>query len=210
MMHEGDRPKKTKLQGKDLLSENSTPCEDKDGKIPALKVRFVLPEGNLKPADNTANLKELTVSQTLPSICEFTMFSNNQRTSNADKGTPQSARPLTKLPPMFSNNTKLIASASGGLAKHKKAGLDNKGPVKCTTQDIRMEIKCKLPEDYRDPTYKETKKRIWDWLEQSEEHKPAYVRRAHAFSKTVTSNPANMQRKTQSSQQKSLTQRAGL
>lgn len=215
MMPQSKLPKKT-IQERENFTSYSAPC--KNGELQStesssnarpLRVRFVLPEGDLEQAENTTS-QELIAFPTLPSICEFTMFSSNRQQTKPEKQVTQ-IRPLTKLPPMY-NNTRLgniednlrINNNGGasGLTTHKNA-LANKGPVTCTKQDIRMEVKCKLPEDYRDPTYKETKKRIWDWLRQSEEHQPAYLRRANAFRKTVRSADT----KCQTFQQTSLTQR---
>lgn len=199
---------------------SSVPC--KNGDIPSksspnatksLRVQFLLPEEHLEQVDKTTS-KEMIALPTLPSICEFTMFSNNRQATQPDQQVPQ-LRPLTKLPPMYSGNTRLRNAEKNlainidsdcGLTTHKKA-LPNKGPVTCTKQDIRMEINCKLPEDYRDPTYKETKRRIWEWLSESEEHQPAYMRRANTFRKTVNlDKSADTQRQT-FQQTSTLTQR---
>lgn len=143
------------------------------------------------------------------------MFTSNSSPTKPEKQVSQ-IRPLTKLPPMYSN-ARVVSTgdkleinngaASGGLTTHKKVASVNKGPVTCTKQDIRMEIKCKLPEDYRDPTYKETKKRIWDWLRQCEEHQPAYLRRANALRKTDNSVNKSSDTEWKTFQLTSLTER---
>ena len=209
MMRESKRPKKTRQIGEKLESVHSGPCDKKEVERSTnekpVRVRFVLPEENFEQADNTTS-KELIALPTLPSICEFTMFSSDRMATKPEKKAPHAGL-LTKLPPMHANNSKINAKADG-LATNKKL-VTNKGPVTCTKQDIRMEINGKLPEDYRDPTYKETKKRIWDWLKQSEEHQPAYLRRAKAFGKTVRVDTTDTQYQT-FSQRKTLTQRIGL
>lgn len=210
-MRESKLPKKTEQERENFVSGYSVPCKDQEGETSPnakpLRVRFVVPEGTvLEPADTGTTSKELITLPTLPSICEFAMFSSNRTASKPGKQV-SSTRPLTKLPPMYTSKSK-IDGATDSQATYKKA-LTGKGPVTCTKQDIRMEIKGKLPEDYRDPTYKETKKRIWDWLRQSEEHQPAYLRRAHALRETVNLDKNDTQYQT-FSQQKSLTQRIGL
>lgn len=196
MMPESKLPRNTK-QGQEntCYSAPSTKGELQSksaSNAKPLRVRFVLPQGDLEQSESHTTSKEIIALPTLPSICEFTMFSSNRPPTKPEKQVSQ-IRPLTKLPPMYSNarvggaGDKLGTNDGdgSGLTTLKKAATANKGAVTCTKQDIRMEIKCKLPEDYRDPTYKETKKRIWDWLKQCEEQQPTYLRRANAFRKTV-------------------------
>ena len=178
-----------------------------------LRVRFASPETDLEQVETRTTSKEIIAFPTLPSICEFTMFSSNRPLTESAKKWSQ-FRPLTKLPPM-SNRTRggnitIKNGAASGLIRHKEnAGLvENKaGPVICTKQDLRIEVKCKLPEEYRDPTHKETKKRIWDWLRQSEEHQPAYLRRANAYRKTVNLDKSSDTEYVKPLQQASLTER---
>ena len=190
-MRDSKRLKKTTQEQEKLVSTSYFDlCEEKEGEsslnAKPLRVRFILPEENSKEPNHTTN-REIITLHTLPSICEFTMFSSNGPPANKPEKQISQARTLTKLPPMYSNaRLGKIDGAATELAANKKAQSTNKGPITCTKKDIRMEIKCKLPEDYRDPTYKETKKRIWDWLRQSEDHQPAYMRRANAFRKTVS------------------------
>lgn len=99
--------------------------------------------------------------------------------------------------------------AANGLAANNKAST-NKGPVACTKQNIQMEVKCKLPEDYKDPTYRDTKKRIWDWLRQSEEHQPTYLRRANAFKNSLSLDNRTDTQYKNFSQRRTVTQRIGL
>lgn len=176
-----------------------------------LRVRFAPPETDLEQAETTS--KEIIAFPTLPSICEFTMFSSNRTLTESAKKVSQ-IRPLTKLPQMSSRarggNVTIKNGAASSLITHKEnAGLvENKaGPVICTKQDLRIEAKCKLPEDYRDPTHKENKKRIWDWLRQSEEHQPAYLRRANAYRKTVNLVKSSGTQYVKTLQQASLTER---
>ena len=200
MMPESKLPKKTEGGQENFIcySASRTNGELQSKVVPnasPLRVRFALPEGDLEQAKTHTANKEIIALPTLPSICEFTTFSRNRSPTKPEKQVSQ-VRPYTRLPPMYSNarlggiGNKQGANdgASGELTTNKKTAKANKGPVSCTKQDIQIEVKCKLPEDYRDPTYKETKKRIWDWLRQCEEHKPAYLRRADAFRKTVNLN----------------------
>ena len=208
MMRENKLPNKTKQPGpKNLVSDCCGPCEDKEGKNQRLEVTVIVPEENLGQVDNTATSKDLITLPALPSICEFAMFSSNRTAMKPDQQVSH-VRPLTKLPPMYANNSR-VNGAAGGLATDNRSEMHNKGPITCAKQNIRMEIQSKLPEDYREPTYKETKKRIWDWLKQSEEHKPTYLRRANALTKRVSLDITDTQYQT-FSQQKSLTQRIGL
>lgn len=177
-----------------------------------LRVRFALPEADLEQVETRTTSKEIIAFPTLPSICEFTMFSSNRPLTKSARKVSQ-IRPLTKLPPMSSNasggSVTIKNSVASGLTVHKEnTGLaENKaGPVTCTRQDLRIEVKCKLPEEYRDPTHKETKKRIWDWLRQSEAHQPTYLRRANAFSKTVNLDKSSGTQYVKTLQQASLTE----
>lgn len=177
----------------------------------SLRVQLILPENKSKQAQNTCTSKEITTLPTLPSICEFTMFTARNRSSaKTTENQISHGRVFTKLPPMGSNlKTVKMDGATNGLAANNKAST-NKGPVACTKQNIQMEVKCKLPEDYKDPTYKDTKKRIWDWLRQSEEHQPTYLRRANAFKNALSlDNRTGTQYKT-FSQRRTVTQRIGL
>lgn len=178
-----------------------------------LRVRFALPETDLEQVETRATSKEILAFPTLPSICEFTMFSSQRPLTQSARKVSQ-IRPLIKLPSMSSNarggNITIKNGAASGLTKHKEnAGLaENKaGPVTCTKQDLRIEVKCKLPEEYRDPTHKETKRRIWDWLRQSEAHQPAYLRRANALSKTVNLDKSSGTQYVNILEQASLTER---
>ena len=210
MVPENKLPKKTKQLGsKKLVSDCCGPCEEKEVQNQRLEVKFIVSEENLGQVDNSATSKELIALPALPSICEFAMFSSNRTAMKPEKQVSH-VRPLTKLPPVCANNSKINRTA-GGLATHNRTDMHgSKGPVMCAKQNIQMEIKCKLPEDYKEPTYKETKKRIWDWLKQSEEHKPTYLRRANAsVTKRVSLDITDTQYQT-FSQQKSLTQRIGL
>lgn len=216
MMPESKLPKKTK-QERENFACYSAPCLEGElqFKRPStarpLRVRFALPERDLEQAETHNTRKKIIAFPTLPSICEFTMFSNNRPLTKPEK--VSQIRPLAKLPPMYSNarggSIAIKNGAASGLTTHKEtAGLvANKGPVICTKQDLRMEIKCKLPEEYRDPTYKETKKRIWDWLRQSEAHQPTYLRRANAFRKTVNLDKSSGTQYVKTLQQTSLTER---
>jgi len=219
MSPESKLPKKT---GQELgnFSFYSTPCAEGDllqikqsSNARPLRVEFALPETDLEQAETRTTSKEIIAFPTLPSICEFTMFSSNQPLTESGKKVSQ-IRPLTKLPPMYSNarggNIAIKNGAASGLTTHKEdEGLvENKaGLVTCTKQDLRIEVKCKLPEEYRDPTYKETKKRIWDWLKQSEAHQPAYLRRANAFRKTVNLDKSSGTQYVKTLQHASLTER---
>lgn len=201
MMQENKPPKKTIQRGKFSVSRSFSrkngghQSETSSHVSNSLRDRFALPEKHSEQADETTN-KAMIALPNLPSICEFIMFSNNRPTTQPAK----QLWPLTKLPPMYGGNTRqrntannmrvTINSANYGLTEHKKA-LANKGPVTCSKKDIRMEIKGKLPEDYRNPTIKETEKRIWDWLSESEEHQPAYMRRAYTFRKNMESNQSD-------------------
>lgn len=200
MMPESKLPKKTEERQENFI------CSRTNGELEnnvvsnarQLRVRFALPEGDLKQTKTHTANKEIIALPTLPSICEFTTFSRNRSPTKPEKQVSQ-VRSHTRLPPMYSNarlgsiGNKQGANngVSSELTTNKKSAKANKGPVSCTKQDIQIEVKCKLPEEYRDPTYKETKKRIWDWLRQCEEHKPAYLRRANAFRKTVNLNESS-------------------
>ena len=220
MLPESKLPKKTRQERRNI-SCYSTPCAEGDSlhikessNARPLRVQFALPETDLEQAETHTTSKEIITFPTLPSICEFTMFSSNQPLTEFGKKMSQ-IRPLTKLPPMYSNargrNIAINNAAASGLTtKMENVGLaENKArPVICTKQDLRMEVKYKLPEEYREPTYKETKKRIWDWLNQSEAHQPAYLRRANgAFRKTVNLNTSSGTQYEKTVQQASLTER---
>ena len=219
MLPESELTKKTR-QERENFSCNSAPGAEGDSlqikqssNARPLHVQFALPDRDLEQAEIRTTSKEIVAFPTLPSICEFTMFSNNRPLTESGKKVSQ-IRPLTKLPPMYSNarggNIAIKKGAANGLTTQKEnAGLvENKArPVICTKQDLRMEVKCKLPEEYRDPTYKETKKRIWDWLRQSEAHQPAYIRRANAFRKTVNLDKSSGTQYVKTLQQASLTER---
>ncbi|XP_022789385.1 uncharacterized protein LOC111329047 [Stylophora pistillata] len=217
-MQENKPPKKTIQRGKFSVSRSfyrrnsSHQGKTSSHASDSLRVRFVLPEENVGQEDKTTS-KDLIALPTLPSICEFIMFSNNQLTTQPQK----QLWPLTKLPPMYSSDTRqrgntanntgvTINSTNHGLTVHKKA-LANKGPVTCSKKDIRIDIKGKLPEDYRDPTIKETKRRIWDWLRESEHHQPAYMRRANTFRKTMESDKSDDTQRQTFHQKSTLTQR---
>ena len=198
MLPESKLPKKTSQEPENFSCYSAAPCVEGDSlhiqqssNTGPLRVRFASPETDLEQTETHTTSKEIIALPKLPSICEFTMFSSNRPLTESGEKVSQ-LRPLTKLPPMH-NNARIggivikNGAASGLTTRRENAGLVEKkaGPVICTKQDLRMEIKCKLPEEYRDPSYKETKKRIWDWLRQSEEHQPAYLRRANASRKTV-------------------------
>ena len=194
------------------MRESKRSKEEKgDEQENSLRVQLILPENKSKQAQNTCTSKEITTLPTLPSICEFTMFTARNRSSaKTTENQISHGRVFTKLPPMGSNlKTVKMDGAANGLAANNKAST-NKGPVACTKQNIQMEVKSKLPEDYKDPTYKDTKKRIWDWLRKSEEHQPTYLRRANAFKNALSlDNRTDTQYKT-FSQRRTVTQRIGL
>lgn len=214
-MRESKRSEEAKREQQVLSSGYADLCEVEDEKGAehenSLRVQLILPENKSKQAQNTCTSKEITTLPTLPSICEFTMFTARNRSSaKTTENQISQGRAFTKLPPMGSNlKTVKMDGAANGLAANNKAST-NKGPVACTKQNIQMEVKCKLPEDYKDPTYRDTKKRIWDWLRQSEEHQPTYLRRANAFKNALSlDNRTDSQYKT-FSQRRTVTQRIGL
>lgn len=196
-----------------LLSKSCIPYEDKEEtKRSQLHVTFLLPKSDLRsleqPNDNNNNntiSKELfTQLPTLPSICEFTIFSPNNQVM------PKAEKEMSKLPPVCTKNSKLVRTSQKGLVsthQRKIRPVDNQRTVRCTRQDLRMETKSKLPEEYKEPTYKDTKKRIWDWLRQSEEQKPSYLRRASVFKKTKRLERGNTHYSYPSEKTESLTQR---
>ena len=219
MLSESKFPKKTR-QERENFSCYSSPCVEGDSlhikqssNVGPLQVRFALPETDLEQDETHTTSKEIVAFPSLPSICEFTTFSSNRPLT--ESGEKASQLPLTKLPQMYSNargGSKAIKNgATSDLTTRKEnAGrlVQNRaGPVICTKQDLRMEIKCKLPEEYRDPTYKETKKRIWDWLRQSEAQQPAYLRRANDFRKTVNFDKSSGAQYVKDFQQASLTEK---
>ena len=163
-------------------------CEDKgENNSQQQQVRFVLPESDMGQVDSIKTSKELlTQLPALPSICEFTIFTSNQVTA-------QSEKKISKLPPVRNKCSKLAGNSQQSLAAHKKAKLENKSRdlITCTKQNLRIDTKCKLPEEYKEPTLKDTKRRIWEWLRQSEEQKPTYLRRANAQKKTIRLGTVN-------------------
>ena len=214
-MRERKRSKEAKREQQILSSGYADLCEEEkekgDEHENSLRVQLILPENKSKQAQNTCTSKEITTLPTLPSICEFTMFTARNRSSaKTTEKQISHGRVFTKLPPMGSNlKTVKTDGAANGLAANNKAST-NKGPVACTKQNIQMEVKCKLPDDYKDPTYRDTEKRIWDWLRKSEEHQPTYLRRANAFKNTLSlDNRTDTQYKT-FSQRRTVTHRIGL
>lgn len=53
------------------------------------------------------------------------------------------------------------------------------GIRKCSIKELCIDTatRCKMPQDYRDPTRKDTERRIINWLKQSQESLPAYRQR---------------------------------
>ena len=205
MLPESKLPRKTRQE----RSEGDSLHIKQSSNAGPLRVRFALPETDLEQVESRTTSKEIIAFPTLPSICEFTMFSSNRPLTESAKKVSQ-IRPLTKLPPMSSNarggNKTIKNGAASGLKTYKELAENKAGPVTCTKQDLRIEVNCKLPEEYRDPTHKETKKRIWDWLRQSEAQQPAYLRRANAFSQTVNLNKSSGTQYVQTLQHASLTE----
>lgn len=163
-------------------------CEDKEGNnSQQLQVRFVLPEGDMGQVDSIGTSKELlTQLPALPSICEFTIFTSNQVTAKSEKQ-------VSKLPPVRNKCSKLAGNSQPSSAAQKKAKLENRSreSIMCAKQNLRIDTKCKLPEEYKEPTFKDTRRRIWEWLRQSEEQKPTYLRRANAQKKTIRLDTIN-------------------
>ena len=168
---------KEPAQNRDQLGYKIEPNDEKIRKRKSLsskglRVRFLLP-------DNDQN-KEVVTLYTLPSVCEFTMFSSNQPAAKPKKQVNQNQ---TKFPAV-NRNTKgnVEGAATKEIPSSRKLSTGKNLVIKCAKQDIQMEVKSKLPKDYRNPTPKETRKRIWDWLSESAEYRPTYVCRGNALS----------------------------
>ena len=88
-----------------------------------LRVRFALPEADLEQVETRTTSKEIIAFPTLPSICEFTMFSSNRPLTESARKVSQ-IRQLTKLPPMSSNarggSVTIKNSVASGLTAHKE------------------------------------------------------------------------------------------
>ena len=82
--------------------------------------------------------------------------------------------------------TKLAITAETNLLNHATTQVPtSKATLNCkfTTKELKIESKCKMPEDFKEPTYLDTKKRILEWLKYSQAFTPSNRRQAKRVQK---------------------------
>ncbi|XP_031570205.1 uncharacterized protein LOC116304583 [Actinia tenebrosa] len=150
-----------------------------------LRVRFVLPEDDNIPRKEIEvfpDATEIPGSSSLPAICELMIFSPKMENNNKDN----KIRQKTTLPkkavaaivgktPRDSKNHQQKESTSSNIVKLPPA------TPKYSKQELKIDSNCMMPEDYKDPTQGDTRRRILAWLNEAEKAKPAYRRRMDSF-----------------------------
>lgn len=148
-----------------------------------LRVRFVLPEEDSiqrKEIEVFPDVTEVPGSSSLPAICEFMIFSPKMNSNNNSNKVKQK----TTLP----KKTVAIVRKTSGESTNKKQKESSSNIVKLppatpkySKQELKIDSNCMLPEDYKDPTQGDTRRRILAWLNEAEKAKPAYRRRMDSF-----------------------------
>ncbi|KXJ09483.1 hypothetical protein AC249_AIPGENE13261 [Exaiptasia diaphana] len=118
---------------------------------------------------------------TLPAICELMIFSSQGMDG------PKTPKQKPVLPKAFVNH-KINEDLSSSRQKREHQSSVVKLPPatpKYTTQELKIASnnnKCMLPEDYKDPSQSDTRRRILAWLDDAEKARPSYRRRFNTFS----------------------------
>lgn len=172
-------------QSQGEIHRNRTP-RNIDAKPKKVRVRFLLPENT-----NVDHKKEIEVfpdnsdndeSPTLPAICELMIFSNQRMETPTRSSSTKQKTVLPKQP---------LPTKTNEDCTHRKRStpstvvrLPPAATPKCSTKELKMSNNnnCMLPEDYKDPSHNDTRRRILAWLDDAERAKPSYRRRYNTFS----------------------------
>lgn len=145
-----------------------------------VRVRFLLPENT-----KVDQRKEIEVfpdnpeeDSTLPAICELMIFSSQ------GMDTPKTPKQKPVLPKAF------VHKANEDLSRPKRdyqSSVVKLPPAtpKCSTQELKIannNNNSMRPEDYKDPSQSDTRRRILAWLDDAERARPTYRRRFNTFS----------------------------
>ncbi|XP_032222632.1 uncharacterized protein LOC5521589 isoform X2 [Nematostella vectensis] len=136
-----------------------------------LRVKFILPH------DETQEAKEIEVfpderRTSLPAICEFMIFANNKKNEEHKKT-------LISVPRTAPKTQRTKTTRPGEQLFALKSTVVKLPPAepKCTTKNLKIETKFKLPSEYEEPTFMDKNKRIFAWLSEADNALPAYRRR---------------------------------
>ncbi|XP_032222631.1 uncharacterized protein LOC5521589 isoform X1 [Nematostella vectensis] len=146
-----------------------------------LRVKFILPH------DETQEAKEIEVfpderRTSLPAICEFMIFANNKKNEEHKKT-------LISVPRTAPKTQRTKTTRPGEQLFALKSTVVKLPPAepKCTTKNLKIETKFKLPSEYEEPTFMDKNKRIFAWLSEADNALPAYRRRMNIIRRaTVT------------------------
>jgi hypothetical protein len=136
-----------------------------------LRVRFLLPEEtNIEKQEIEVfpDTSELPRSS-LPAICEFMIFSQRMNNKKIKQKTVLPKQPIVRKP--TEQSTVKQQRESSSIIKLPPA------TTKCSKQELKIDSNCKMPEDYKEPSQIDTRRRILAWLNEAEKAKPAYRRR---------------------------------
>jgi len=149
--------------------------------IDVKRVRFILLENT-----NVENQKEIEVYPeaegpstlpSLPAICELMIFSGKGMEA------PKTSKQKNILPkqPLIQKPNEDLMTKQKRESQISVVKLPPATPAKCSTQELRIHSKCMMPEDYKDPSQSDTRKRILAWLDEAEKAKPTFRRRFNTF-----------------------------
>lgn len=167
---------------RNVRSRSSPQNTDTGKKKP--RVRFVLPEEDnvqRQEIEVFPDITEIPGSSSLPAICEFMIFSPRMDSNNNNNKIKQK----TTLP----KKTVAIVRKTSGESTSKKQHESSSSKIvklppatpKYSKQELKISSNCMMPEDYKDPTQGDTRRRILAWLNEAEKAKPAYRRRMDSF-----------------------------